>query len=49
VAATNGKDPARRVNFLGFCQSVDILSDAVLDTVVSRGGEILEQEKQLKR
>lgn len=49
VAATNGIDPARRVNFLGFCQSVDILTDAVEDTVLSRGGEILEQERQLKR
>eukprot|EP00877_Chromochloris_zofingiensis_P010019 jgi/Chrzof1/5270/Cz15g20060.t1 len=48
VAATNGIDPARRVNFLGFCQSVDILTDAVEDTVLSRGGEILEQERQLK-
>lgn len=41
------RDPNRRVNFLGFCQSVDLLQEAVEETVTSRGGEVLEQERQL--
>ncbi|KIZ06095.1 hypothetical protein MNEG_1863 [Monoraphidium neglectum] len=48
VSATNGRDPTRRVHFLGFCQSVDYLEEAVTDTVFSRGGEVLLQERQLK-
>jgi hypothetical protein len=48
VAATNGRDPARRINILGYCQSTDILQECVQDTVVGRGGEILDVEKRLK-
>eukprot|EP00775_Hariotina_reticulata_P007442 gene7442-7652_t len=48
VAATNGRDPARRINILGYCQSTDILQECVQDTVVERGGEILDIEKRLK-
>ncbi|WIA43858.1 hypothetical protein OEZ86_010273 [Tetradesmus obliquus] len=48
VAAWNARDPNRRVNFLGFCQSVDLLQEAVEETVTSRGGEVLEQERQLR-
>jgi hypothetical protein len=42
------RDPNRRVNFLGFCHSVDLLQEAVEETVTSRGGEVLEQERQLR-
>jgi hypothetical protein len=33
----------------GFCQSVDVLTETVLDAVVSRGGEVLDQQRELKR
>jgi hypothetical protein len=49
VAATNGLDPARRINFVGFCQSVDVLHECVEEVVRSRGGDILAQERALKR
>ncbi|KAI8472807.1 MAG: hypothetical protein J3K34DRAFT_457670 [Monoraphidium minutum] len=48
VSATNGRDPTRRVHFLGFCQSVDYLEEAVTGTVFSRGGEVLLQERHIK-
>lgn len=48
LAATNGRDFDRRINILGFCQNVDVLNEAVEETVMSRGGEVLEQEKKLK-
>lgn len=48
LAATNGKDFERRINILGFCQSVDVLNEALEETVMSRGGEVLEQELKLK-
>lgn len=48
LSATNGKDFDRRIQILGFCQSVDVLNEAVEETVTSRGGEVLEQEKKLK-
>lgn len=38
----------RRINILGFCQSVDMLNEALEETVVARGGEVLEQERRLK-
>lgn len=47
MAATNGRDPDRRINIFGFCQSVDVLNEAVEETVMSRGGEVLEQERKL--
>jgi hypothetical protein len=49
VAATNGLDPSRRVNFVGFCQSIDVLHECVEDVVRSRGGDILAEERDLKR
>lgn len=48
LAATNGKDFDRRINILGFCQSIDMLNEALEETVTSRGGEVLEQERKLK-
>lgn len=48
LAATNGRDFDRRINILGFCQSIDTLNEAVEETVMSRGGEVLEQERKLK-
>lgn len=48
LAATNGRDFDRRINILGFCQSIDVLNEAVEETVMSRGGEVLEQERKLK-
>jgi hypothetical protein len=49
LAATNGRDPARRVQFLGFCQSVDHLRGELEWAISRRGGEVLEEERQLKR
>lgn len=48
VAATNGHDPSRRVNYYGFCQSVDYLFESVEDAVVRNGGEILDEERSVK-
>jgi len=48
VAATNGYDPARRINVEGFCQSVDLLFESVEDAVRTHRGEILVEERQLK-
>jgi hypothetical protein len=47
VAASNGRDLSRRVHVLGFCRSIDMLSEAVEDTVLSHGGEIYERDTQL--
>lgn len=49
IRATNGTDATRRLNFFGFCQSTEFLFERVEDAVVSRGGEIFETERQLKR
>lgn len=49
LVATNGYNPSRRINFQGFCQSVDYLFEAVEDTVLTRGGEILHEQRELKR
>jgi hypothetical protein len=47
VAATNGHDPARRVSIAGFCQSVDLLAESVEGLVLTRGGEILDTEREV--
>ena len=49
LAATNGHDPARRVNIEGFCQSCDYLFESIEDAVRSQRGEILLEERELKR
>lgn len=49
ISATNGVDATRRINLLGFCQSVDFLGETVELCVLGRGGEIFESECQLKR
>ena len=48
LAATNGHDPARRINIEGFCQSVDYLFESIEDTVRQQRGEILLEERELK-
>jgi len=48
LAATNGNDPARRINIEGFCQSVDYLFESIEDTVRQQRGEILLEERELK-
>ena len=48
VAATNGNDPARRLNLLGFCRCIDSLSEVVESTVLQHGGAIILREQQLK-
>lgn len=48
IAATNGCDASRRVNFFGFCHSTEVLFERVEDAVVRRGGEIFVTERQLK-
>ncbi len=49
ICATNGYDVSRKINFFGFCQSAEFLFEHVEDAVVSRGGEVFETERQLKR
>eukprot|EP01024_Parvocaulis_polyphysoides_P007729 TRINITY_DN12279_c0_g1_i1.p1 TRINITY_DN12279_c0_g1~~TRINITY_DN12279_c0_g1_i1.p1 ORF type:complete len:204 (-),score=4.89 TRINITY_DN12279_c0_g1_i1:149-760(-) len=48
LSATNGKDPARRIQVWGFCRCVDYLSDVVGDTVISKGGEVMLCTTELK-
>lgn len=43
------RDPSRRVKYVGFCQSLDVLAEAVEETVTARGGEVLVVERRLKR
>lgn len=49
LQATNGADPSRRLNMLGFCRSVNDLSEVVEDAVLSRGGKIVVNQIELKR
>ena len=49
VSATNGIEPARRINLLGFCFSTEQLFERVEQTVLARGGEVFETQRQLKR
>ncbi|XP_010516922.1 PREDICTED: uncharacterized protein LOC104792472 isoform X2 [Camelina sativa] len=46
IAATNGLDMGRRLCIIGFCRSVEMLSDVVEDTVLEHGGEIVATEKE---
>ncbi|KAG5556853.1 hypothetical protein RHGRI_007189 [Rhododendron griersonianum] len=39
IAATNGLDMGRRLCIIGFCRSIEMLSDVVEDTVLEHGGE----------
>ncbi|XP_010528029.1 PREDICTED: uncharacterized protein LOC104805233 isoform X2 [Tarenaya hassleriana] len=48
IAATNGLDAGRRLCILGFCRSIEMLSDVVEDTVLEHGGEIVASEKESK-
>ncbi|XAR69140.1 hypothetical protein NMG60_11000620 [Bertholletia excelsa] len=48
IAATNGLDMGRRLCILGFCRSIEMLSDVVEDTVLEHGGEIVAAEKERK-
>jgi hypothetical protein len=49
VCARNERDPTRRVSIAGFCQSVDLLFHSVEDLVMMRGGEILDEQRAIKR
>eukprot|EP00899_Mesostigma_viride_P002291 jgi/Mesvir1/12062/Mv00348-RA.1 len=46
ICATNGIDFARKLSFVGFCPSVELLSEVVRDTVLWEGGEVLAADKQ---
>jgi len=48
ISATNGQDPTRRMNVVGFCQSIEILYERVEYTVARRGGEIMASKRELK-
>ncbi|KAI3696735.1 hypothetical protein L6452_29246 [Arctium lappa] len=48
IAATNGLDMSRRLCIIGFCRSIEMLSDVVEDTVLEHGGEIVVAEKGSK-
>ncbi|GAB2300623.1 hypothetical protein Dimus_034657 [Dionaea muscipula] len=41
IAATNGHDMSRRLCIIGFCRSIEMLSDVVEDTVLEHGGRLL--------
>ncbi|KAH7445073.1 hypothetical protein KP509_02G105400 [Ceratopteris richardii] len=41
IVAHNGLDTGRRLCVLGFCRSIEMLSDAVEDTVLEQGGEVM--------
>ncbi|GAB2229634.1 hypothetical protein Drorol1_Dr00013881 [Drosera rotundifolia] len=45
IAATNGHDMGRRLCIIGFCRSIEMLSDVVEDTVLEHGGEVVVAEK----
>ncbi|KAM7526159.1 hypothetical protein LguiA_016061 [Lonicera macranthoides] len=45
IAATNGLDMGRRFCIIGFCRSIEMLSDVVEDTVLEHGGEVVAAEK----
>ncbi|KAE9465470.1 hypothetical protein C3L33_02624, partial [Rhododendron williamsianum] len=45
IAATNGLDMGRRLCIIGFCRSIEMLSDVVEDTVLEHGGEVVAAEK----
>ncbi|CAH9114338.1 unnamed protein product [Cuscuta epithymum] len=45
IAATNGLDMGRKLCILGFCRSVEMLSDVVEDIVLEQGGEVVCAEK----
>ncbi|ONK72723.1 uncharacterized protein A4U43_C04F22460 [Asparagus officinalis] len=40
IVATNGLDIGRRLCIFGFCQSTEMLSDVVEDTILEHGGEV---------
>ncbi|KAF3656981.1 putative S-adenosylmethionine synthase 3-like [Capsicum annuum] len=42
IAATNGLDMGRKLCIIGFCRSIEMLSDVVEDTVLEHGGELLD-------
>ncbi|GLT25721.1 hypothetical protein SLA2020_008310 [Shorea laevis] len=48
IAATNGLDTGRRLCIIGFCRSIEMLSDVVEDTVLEHGGEVVAAEKAIK-
>ncbi|XP_030516743.1 uncharacterized protein LOC115730267 isoform X1 [Rhodamnia argentea] len=48
IAATNGLDMGRRLCILGFCRSIEMLSDVVEDAVLEDGGEVVAAEKAIK-
>ncbi|KAK1426068.1 hypothetical protein QVD17_14736 [Tagetes erecta] len=48
IAATNGLDTGRRLCIIGFCRSIEMLSDVVEDTVLEHGGEVVAAEKASK-
>ncbi|KAL8140598.1 hypothetical protein V2J09_006619 [Rumex salicifolius] len=45
IAATNGLDMGRKLCIIGFCRSIEMLSDVVEDAVLEHGGEIVVAEK----
>ncbi len=47
--ATNGADPKRRLHLLGFCRSVDSLSEVVEEAVLRRGGSVMLHHVETKR
>ncbi|KAI8563284.1 hypothetical protein RHMOL_Rhmol03G0101200 [Rhododendron molle] len=48
ISSSDGLDMGRRLCIIGFCRSIEMLSDVVEDTVLEHGGEVVAAEKATK-
>jgi hypothetical protein len=48
ISATNGVDSTRRLSVVGWCQSVERLSEVVGRTVARRGGEVFRVRREVR-
>ncbi|XVF55517.1 hypothetical protein PTKIN_Ptkin06aG0042400 [Pterospermum kingtungense] len=48
LTLSDGLDLGRRLCIIGFCRSIEMLSDVVEDTVLEHGGEVVAAEKATK-
>ncbi|GFS45771.1 hypothetical protein Acr_00g0098080 [Actinidia rufa] len=48
IPPSDGLDMGRRLCILGFCRSIEMLSDVVEDTVLEHGGEVVTAETAIK-
>ncbi|XWS55869.1 hypothetical protein CRYUN_Cryun09bG0037000 [Craigia yunnanensis] len=48
LTSSDGLDMGRRLCIIGFCLSIEIVSDVVEDTALEHGGEVVAAEKATK-